>query len=81
MKKTISVLILLLVVVSGLVLTNQEIKKEVKPSKKPLYTADTKAQSEQRKKWEATPDGILVKNWENSPEGKKVHASYYKISK
>jgi hypothetical protein len=62
MKKAIYVLILPLVVVSGLVFANREIKNETKPSPKPL-------------------DGIKFKEWEVSPEGKKVHASADKIRK
>ena len=81
MKKTIYVLILSLVVVSGLVFANREIKNETKPSPKPLSIADRKARLDERKKWEASPDGIKYKEWEVSPEGKKVHASHDKISK
>ncbi len=71
MKKVIYALILPLVVVSGLVFANHEIKNEtpVKPSPKPLSVAEKKAE---RKKWEATPEGIKYKKWEASPEGKKV---------
>lgn len=91
MKKTIYVLILLLAVVSGLVFSfapfaygsgaNREIKNETKPSSKPLSIADRKAALDERKKWEASPDGIKYKEWEVSSEGKKVHASYEKIKK
>lgn len=91
MKKTIYVLILLLAVVSGLVFSfapfaygsgaNREIKNETKPSPKPLSIADRKADLDERKKWEASPDGIKYKEWEVSPEGKKVHASHDKIKK
>ena len=81
MKKTIYFLILPLAVVSGLVFANREIKNETKPSPKPLSIADRKADLDDRKKWEASPDGIKYKEWEVSPEGKKVHASNYKISK
>jgi hypothetical protein len=91
MKKIIYVLILPLVVVSGLVFSlapfaygsgaNREIKNETKPSPKPLSIADKKANLNERKKWEASPDGIKYKEWEVSPEGKKVHASYDKIKK
>ncbi|MDQ0967896.1 hypothetical protein QFZ20_003299 [Flavobacterium sp. W4I14] len=78
MKKTIYVLILPLVVVSGLVFANREIK----PSPKPLSIAERKARIvDDRKKWEASPDGIRYKEWELSPEGKKVHASHDKIRK
>src|SRR6187549_1934866 len=81
MKKIIYVLILPLVVVSGLVFANREIKNEPKPSPKPLSTAERKAALDERKKWEASPDGIKYKEWEDSPEGKKVHASHDKIKK
>jgi hypothetical protein len=89
MKKTIYFLILPLAVVSSLVFSfapfaygsgaNCEIKNETKPSPKPLSVADKKANLDERKKWEASPDGIKLKEWEVSPEGKKVNASYYKI--
>lgn len=91
MKKTIYLLILLLAVVSGLVFSfapfaygsgaNREIKNETKPSPKSLSIADRKANLDERKKWEASPDGIKYKEWEVSAEGKKVHASYNKIKK
>jgi hypothetical protein len=80
MKKIIYALILLLVVVSGLVFANGEIKNETfkKSIPKPLSAAERKAAL---KKWEATPDGIMVKKWEASPAGKKVHSGAAKISK
>ena len=91
MKKTLYFLILPLVVVSGLVFsfapfafgsgTNHEINNESKPTPKPLSIADKKVALDERKKWEASPDGINYKEWEVSPEGKKVHASYDKIKK
>ncbi|HEY1872183.1 MAG TPA: hypothetical protein VGG71_14070 [Chitinophagaceae bacterium] len=78
MKKVIYTLILPLVVVSGLVFANREIKNE--PSKKstpkPLSAAEMKVE---REKWEATPEGIKYKQWEASPVGKKVLASAAKI--
>jgi len=81
MKKTIYFLIAPLVVVCGLVFANHEIKNETKTSPKLLPIADRKADLDERKKWEASPDGIKYKEWEVSPEGKKVHASYEKIKK
>jgi hypothetical protein len=81
MKKNIYVLILPLVVVSGLVFANREIKNETKPSPKPSSIAYRKADPDAKKKWEASPDGVKYKAWEVSPEGKKVHASYDKIKK
>jgi hypothetical protein len=81
MKKVIYVLILPLVVLSGLVFANREIKNETGRSPKSLSIAERKARLDGRKKWEASPDGIRYKEWEVSPEGKKVHASHDKISK
>ena len=80
MKKVIYALMLPLVVVSGIVFANHEIKNETtkKPSPKPLSVAERKAE---RKKWEATPDGIKYKKWEASPEGKKVLTGAAKIRK
>ena len=79
MKKVIYALILLLVVASGLVFANREIKNETskKSTPKPLSAAEMKAE---RERWEATPDGIKFKKWEASPEGKKVLAGAAKIS-
>ena len=80
MKKIIYVLILPLVVVSGLVFANGEIKNETskKPSPKPLSAAEREAAMN---KWKATPDGIKYKEWEASPQGEKVHAGVAKIKK
>ena len=80
MKKVIYALILLLVVVSGLVFANREIKNETakKSTSKPLSAAEMKAG---REAWEATPDGINFKKWEASPAGKKVYAAEAKIRK
>ena len=80
MKKLIYALILPLVVVSGLVFANREIKNEnaKKSIPKALSAAERNAE---RKKWEATPDGIKFKKWEASPEGKKVLAGAAKIRK
>ena len=78
MKKGIYALILSLVVVSGLVFANREIKNEgsEKSSPKPLTDAEKSAA---KKQWEATPGGIRFKKWETSPEGKKVYAAEAKI--
>ncbi len=80
MKKIFYALILPLVVVSGLVFANREIKNETskRPTPKPLSAAERKIES---KKWEATPDGIKYKKWVASPEGKKVFAGAAKIRK
>lgn len=80
MKKVIYALPLLLVVVSGLVFANREIKNEAskKPFPKPLSAAKKEAEL---KKWEATPAGVKFKNWEASPEGRKVLDGAAKISK
>lgn len=81
MKKKLYVLILPLVVVSGLVFANREIKNETKPSQNLMSITDNKVGQDEKKKWEASPDGIKYKEWEVSPEGKKVHASHDKIRK
>jgi hypothetical protein len=80
MKKVIYALMLPLVVLSGLVFANREIRNETtkKPSPKPLSAAERNAEL---KKWEATPAGIMYKKWEASPAGKKVHAAEAKIGK
>lgn len=80
MKKIIYALILPLVVVSGLVFANRQIKNEIskKSTPKPLSAAEMKTEKE---KWETTPEGIAYKKWEASPEGKKVLISAAKISK
>jgi len=87
MKKVIYALILPLVVVSGLVFANREIKNETakKLSPKPLAAIPKPISAAEReaalKQWYTTPGGIAYKKWEASPEGKKVLASAAKISK
>lgn len=78
MKKAIYALILTLVVVSGLVFANREIKDETakKPAPRPLSAAEMKVAKE---KWEATPDGKKFNKWKASPEGQKVLAGAAKI--
>jgi len=78
MKIIIYALILSLVVVSGLVLANQENKQEAseQSTPKPPTAAERKAVLN---KWEASPDGLAFKKWEASPEGQKVLASAAKI--
>ncbi|MBT2622832.1 hypothetical protein [Chryseobacterium sp. ISL-6] len=80
MKKMIYVLSLLLIVVSGLVFANREIKNETskKSIPKTLSSAERKAALKQ---WEATPAGIMYKKWEVSPAGKKVRDAEAKIWK
>jgi hypothetical protein len=78
MKKVIYALILTLVVVSGLVFANREIKNETskKSTPRPLSADEMKAA---KKKWEATPDGINFNKWKASTEGQKVLAGAAKI--
>jgi hypothetical protein len=80
MKKIIYTLIVALVVVSGLVFANREIKNDSFKTSvpKPPSAAEMKAELN---RWEATPAGIQFKKWEASPEGKKVLAGAAKISK
>ena len=79
MKKVIYALILPLVVVSGLVFANREIKNEVSKKSTPKPPTDAERRAA-RKQWEATPEGIKFKIWEASPEGKKVLDGAAKIS-
>lgn len=81
MKKIVDAFLLLLVVLSGLVFANCETKNETKSTPKTLSIANKKSQLEEKKKWEASPDGIKYKKWKNSPEGKKIEASHDKIKK
>jgi hypothetical protein len=80
MKKVIYALLLPLIVVSGIVFANREIKNQTskKWPLKPLSAAEIKAAL---KIWEFTPDGILYKEWEASPAGKKVYTAEAKIRK
>lgn len=83
MKKIIYALILSLVVVSGLVLANREIKTSKKSISKPTGSVSLSAAEKKAalQRWEASPDGIKYKNWQTSPAGKKVHAGIVKIWK
>lgn len=78
MKKVFNALMVLLLVVSGFVFSNCDMKNETtkKPSPKPLSASEMKAKM---KKWEATPDGIAFKKWKTSPQGKKVLSSAAKL--
>jgi hypothetical protein len=78
MKKAIYALILPLVVVSGLVFANRDIKNETskRSTPKPLSAAERETEL---KKWEATPAGVAFKKWEASPAGKKVYTAEAKI--
>lgn len=79
MKKLMYAMIIALVVVSGLVLANREIKNE--PSKESTPKPLAAEREAAMKQWEATPDGIKFKEWEASPAGKKVYAAEAKIRK
>jgi len=80
MKKVIFALILPLIVASGVVFATLEFGNETpqKSTPKPLSTEERNAE---RKKWEATPAGVMYKKWEVSPAGKKVYAAEAKINK
>jgi len=79
MKRAIYVLILPLVVSGGMVIANNRITGETKPSPKPVSIPYRIAYGEARKIWEASPDGMLFKKWEISPDGRKIHTSHDKI--
>jgi hypothetical protein len=46
-----------------------------------LSVANKKANVDEKKKWEASPDGIKYKEWQTSAEGKKFYASYINIKR
>lgn len=95
MKKIFYALLLPLVVVSGLLFANREIKNETSKKSTPKPSGGVPSggvpsggvplsaaeKNAALKKWEATPDGIMFKKWEASPEGKKVYAGEAKIRK
>lgn len=81
MKRNFNNLILSLIVLTGLALANCEDKGQSKPSPKRLAVNDRKANLDERKKWEASPDGVQYKAWQASDAGKKVQASYDRIEK
>lgn len=81
-RNLIYTLVFALVVVSGLVFANRKIKNGAEPSPRTLTAAERKARAlEDKRKWDASPDGLRYKAWEMSSEGKDVRASYDKISK
>ena len=80
MKKAIYALILSLVLVSGLVFANREIKNEGSEKSSPKLLTDAEKNAA-KKQWEATPEGIKFKKWETSAEGKKVYAAEANIRK
>lgn len=86
MKRSLLLLIVSVFAVNGLfyACTNTEIKTEAKTETKPaaprqMTEAEKKAALEERKKWEASPEGKKFKEWEISAAGKKIHASHDKI--
>lgn len=80
MKNKTYLLIMLLVVVSGLVFANLQIKNETYEISISKSESTTKNKSE-LKKWQNSPNGIMYQKWKDSPEGKKVFVSEAKISK
>ncbi|RYY54814.1 MAG: hypothetical protein EOO09_12850 [Chitinophagaceae bacterium] len=80
MKKAIYLLFLPLVVVSGIVFANRQIKTET-PAKSTPKAVSAAEKDAARKAWEATPDGIKYKEWEASPAGGNVFAGVAKIRK
>ncbi len=88
MKRSLLLLIVSVFVVNGLFYScsNSEVKTEAKIEAKTnaprqMTEAEKKAALEERKKWEASPEGKRFKEWEASPAGKKVHSSHDKIKK
>ncbi|MET0243741.1 MAG: hypothetical protein ABW174_09735 [Flavitalea sp.] len=80
MKKAIYALVVVLVVAGGLAFANRGTKNEIltRAAPKPRMTAENVAE---RKYWEASPNGIKFKKWEESAIGKGVLAGAAKIRK
>lgn len=80
MKKLINTLKFVFLAMLSLVVANCQTKNETAKKSSPnlLTKAEMKAQ---KKKWEASPDGIKYNQWKASDQGKKVLASAAKISK
>jgi len=80
MKKSIYILLLALVVISGIVLAKRqnENKNTEKVTSKALATAATTTAFQN---WEATPEAIDFRKWQNSSEGKNVLAAAASIAK
>ncbi|MFN8843790.1 MAG: hypothetical protein ACK5WV_09335 [Chryseotalea sp.] len=80
MKKSICILLLALVVISGIVLAKRqnENKNTEKATSKALATAATTTAFQN---WEATPEAIDFRKWQNSSEGKNVLAAAASIAK
>ncbi|WP_231459916.1 MULTISPECIES: hypothetical protein [unclassified Pedobacter] len=77
--KIINALILALAVISGLALakgkfTNEGLKAEQRSKNLKHHRSD------ERKKWEASPDGVAYKNWTLSDAGISVRASHVEIA-
>jgi hypothetical protein len=80
MKKLLYPLIILLVVAGGIALANfpTEYENTENAISTPLTTTETK---EALNKWQATPEGINFRNWQNSAEGKKILTAASAIAK
>lgn len=70
-------LLLLLMMICSLCQTN----REEADSRSIALSSDKNAAAELRKKWEASPDGVNYKQWEDSPAGKKVRISHARVKK
>ena len=80
MKKIIFAVILPLVLVSGVLFSFSDGSAETSNKSIPKSLSPDESKTE-KKKWEATPAGVLYKNWEASPSGQKVLAGEAKIIK
>ncbi len=80
MKKLMYAMAATLVVASGFLFANREIKNET-AQKISVKTLTSTERDLEKKKWEATSAGVNFKKWEVSPAGKKVYAAEDKIWK
>jgi hypothetical protein len=77
--KTINYFVLVPMAILSLLIIACNQNKESKPAPTPGSVAEKNAMQQQRKKWEASPDGKMYLAWQRSAAGKKVQASYEKI--
>lgn len=78
--KTINYFVLIPLITLSLLAVACYQNKESKPAPTPGSIAEKKAMQQQRKKWEASPDGKMYLAWQASAAGQKVRASYDKIA-
>ena len=78
-RRTNKGIVVMLAILSLGIVACKENQAERKSPSKVVGKQQKESAMAQRKKWEASPEGIQFKKWESSPEGKKVRACLTKI--